>query len=89
MRLKVCSISYTGILIVDGMTYIHLLQWIEDEFLPYLDKWEESVMRRPGLTKTQQNNMLLSAETRLSLRMTCKFITSSIMIPLIVILHHF
>ena len=30
---------------------------MEDEFLPYLDQWEQSVMEREGFSKTQQNKM--------------------------------
>lgn len=48
------------------------LKWLEDEFLPYLDRWEESVKTRSGFTPAQKKKMLLSAETRLGLRMTAK-----------------
>jgi hypothetical protein len=46
------------------------LKWLEDEFLPYLDRWEESVKTRSGFTPAQKKKMLLSAETRPGLRMT-------------------
>ena len=45
-------------------------QWLEKDFLSYLDKWEESVSELPGLSRAQRNNMLLSPETRLGLRTT-------------------
>ena len=46
---------------------------MEEVFLPYLDKWEESVAAREGVfTEAQRLRMLLSVETRLGLRMTCK-----------------
>ena len=45
-------------------------QWLEVEFLGYLDRWERSVREQPGLSKTQQNKMLLSPETLLGLRTT-------------------
>ena len=49
------------------------IQWLEKEFLPYLDQWEKSVEARKEFTKTQKKQMLLSAETRLGLRMTGTF----------------
>ena len=49
-----------------------LIQWLEEDFLGYLDEWENSVKKRPGTyTKTQRNMMLLSSQTRLGLRITC------------------
>lgn len=47
-----------------------LFQWLEDVFLPYLESWESDVETRTGFTKTEQDRMLLSHETRLGLRMT-------------------
>ena len=49
-----------------------IVQWLEVEFLGYLDRWETSVRDRPGLSRAQQNNMLLSPETCLGLRTTGK-----------------
>lgn len=47
------------------------IQWLKDEFLPYLDDWEKSVQARKGkLSKTEKNLMMLSRETLLGLRMT-------------------
>lgn len=47
------------------------MQWLEDVFLPYLDKWEASIETLlTHLSKSQQQRMMLSAETRLGLRMT-------------------
>lgn len=48
------------------------MQWLEDVFIPYLDKWESSVQGRPdsSFSKSDKERMLLSAETRLGLRMT-------------------
>ena len=48
----------------------YYIQWLEEEFLPYLDQWEKSVEAREGFTKTQKKQMLLSSETHLGLRMT-------------------
>jgi hypothetical protein len=50
------------------------MQWLEDEFLPYLKEWECSVMNRPGFTPAQRKKMLLSEETLLGLRFVISFI---------------
>ena len=47
-------------------------QWLESDFLGYLADWKDSVMERPGFSKTEKNRMLLRAETRLGLQITCK-----------------
>ena len=39
-------------------------------FLKYLLDWEENASKREGFTKAQQNQMLLSKETREGIRMT-------------------
>ena len=49
---------------------ILLLQWLEEEILVYLTEWEESVEEREGYSKAAKLLMLLSAETRLGLRIT-------------------
>ena len=50
------------------------MQWIEEDFLGYLEDWEKSVKGRPGeFTKTERNKMLLSAETRHGLKITCEY----------------
>ena len=48
------------------------LQWLKDEFLPYLDKWEKDVQERTGFTPAEKKRMLISHETLLGLRMTSK-----------------
>ena len=55
------------------MSY-YVLQWPEEDFLPYMDEWEESVKKREGFTDAQKKRMLLSPQTILGLRMTgvCK-----------------
>ena len=49
------------------------MQWLKDEFLPYLDDWEKSVRKREGFTNAQKKRMLLSDQTILGLRMTGKY----------------
>ena len=46
------------------------MQWLENDFLGYLDEWEEDVKSREGFEKDEQNLMLLSSETMTGLRMT-------------------
>lgn len=47
------------------------LSWLEETFLPHLDKWESSVHARGDTySKSEKERMLLSAETRTGLRMT-------------------
>ena len=44
------------------------LTWLEKEFLPYLDQWEQSVLCRD--VEGDKGNMLLSNETLLGIRLT-------------------
>ena len=46
------------------------MQWLREEFLPYLERWEESVSKREGYSKVEEKMMLLSQETRNGLRIT-------------------
>ena len=56
--------------------YSILLQWLLNEFLVYLENWEQSVATRPDpspevkYTDGQRNRMMISPETRLGLKMT-------------------
>ena len=47
-----------------------LLQWLEEEFLGYLDEWEASVQQRPGFTRAEKKMMTLSGETLEGLKIT-------------------
>lgn len=51
-----------------------MFQFLESEFLPYLDEWEESVKKRAGnFTDSERKRMLLSNETLLGIRITSEF----------------
>ena len=52
---------------------IYSSQWLEEDFLGYLDAWESSVNSRPGYTKTEKGKMMLSPATRIGLRITCEY----------------
>ena len=52
------------------------MQWLKNEFLPYLDDWEKSVRKHEGVTNAQkekQKRMLLSDQTILGLQMSGKY----------------
>ena len=66
-RLKVSSYKCIIMILVYTLT---CMQWLAEEFLPYLDGWEASVQGRKGLSIAEWNKMMLSAETRLGLRFT-------------------
>lgn len=51
---------------------LEFLQWLQDSFLGYLSKWEESVNQREGVSKDEKNRMLLSQETWEGLIVTSK-----------------
>ena len=38
------------------------MQWLETDFLGYLDEWDKSVKSRPGFTLAEQKQMRLSDE---------------------------
>ena len=46
------------------------VQWLEKEFLGYLDEWKASVASRPGLKPAEQARMCLSRETLEGLHIT-------------------
>ena len=46
------------------------LQWLEEDFMMYLNNWEQSVKGRPGFKASEMKKMLLSSETRLGLSIT-------------------
>ena len=47
-----------------------LSQWLEKDFLGYLDEWEASVRVREGFTRADKTSMTLSKETLEGLRLT-------------------
>lgn len=46
------------------------IQWLETEFLGYLNEWDRSVNGRTGFTVAEQKRMRLSDETLEGLRVT-------------------
>ena len=45
-------------------------QWLETEFLRYLEEWESAVQNREGVTPAQRKSMLISVETLTGLKLT-------------------
>lgn len=46
------------------------IQWLETEFLGYLNEWDRSVNGRTGFTAAERKRMRLSDETLEGLRVT-------------------
>ena len=82
-RIKVHAVNYNN-----RNLLFALLQWLREGFLGFLDKWEKSVEEREGYTKKQKNNMLLSQETRLGLRLTGIYYTGQSCIFIRIIILH-
>ena len=52
------------------MNIIIVLQWLETEFIPYLEQWEKSVMEREGFSAKDKELMLLAREIRIGITIT-------------------
>ena len=50
--------------------------WLENDFLGFIDDWEGQILRIPGLTKSEQEKMCLSKETRFGLRCTVESVVA-------------
>ena len=57
------------------LSFYHSLQWLETEFIPYLEQWEKSVMEREGFSAKEKELMLLARETRLGITITGFYIS--------------
>ena len=47
-------------------------QWLEGNFLSYLNEWEKSVGDRDGYDDEEKEKMMIAEETRTGLRLTGK-----------------
>lgn len=61
------------------------VQWLEEEFIPYLNQWEDSVKKRTGYTAKAKLMMLLSQQTRLGITVTGKYVPFKTCLPLYVL----
>ena len=50
------------------------VQWLPEEFLPYLEQWRNSVQKRAGFSEKAKQMMLLAKETRDGITVTGKYI---------------
>ena len=55
------------------MNSVNFAQWLEKDFLGYLQKWEDMVKSRPGFSPSEKEKMLLTRETRVGIKITGKF----------------
>ena len=76
-RLKVCTLDSfvdTNVVSVYDNYYVayycSCVQFLEQEFLAYLDRWTTSVKRRAGYSDEERERMLLSQQTMKGLRIT-------------------
>lgn len=46
------------------------MQWLEEDFLSYLDEWERSVETRKELSASEKSKLTISRETLEGLRIT-------------------
>ena len=67
-RLKVLSSVYTIFAIY--FVFFLMLQWLTDEFIPYLKEWENSVKTRKGFNSKAKDMMVLARETRQGIEVT-------------------
>ena len=65
----ISDLLYVVMLIIVCLFYT---QWLEKDFLKYLDTWEESVKSREKFTAAQKKQMLLRTETLLGIRRSGK-----------------
>ena len=46
------------------------VQWLADEFIPYLKEWESSVGKRSGFSSQSKSMMVVAKETRNGIKIT-------------------
>ena len=52
----------------NGLITLNLLQWLENDFIGYLNKWEDSAKSRTGFSEGEKMMMTLSRETSEGIR---------------------
>ena len=62
-----------------------MFQWLEKDFLGYLDEWDRAVCEREGFTPDEKKRMTLSQETLEGLRMTGTLLFWTILFILILL----
>lgn len=71
-RFDVCVSCWYRIIpcLINHCIYTTTFQWLQNDFMGYLDNWEKAVKEREGFSDQEKKKMLLSAETLEGLRMT-------------------
>ena len=64
----VANLAY--ILLKHIILYVIQPQWLEEEFMPYLEQWESSVKKRKGFSDKEKMLMLITKETRAGIKVT-------------------
>jgi len=59
------------------------LQWLETEFIPYLEQWENTVKAQEDFSAKEKELMLLARETRIGITITGIHIRVYLKTPLI------
>ena len=54
-----------------------IFQWLETDFIKYLEQWETAVAEREGFTDAEKKTMLLSMETSTGLKLTGMWASTS------------
>ena len=58
------------ILVLYSTVMCYFMQWLEKDFINYLDEWEESANGREDLSESEKHKLCLSRETLEGLRFT-------------------
>ena len=58
----------------NGLITLNLLQWLENDFIGYLNKWEDSAKSRTGFSEGEKVMMTLSRETSEGIRIAGNYI---------------
>lgn len=67
-----CCIVVLKFLFFKLFLLLVLFQFLATEFLGYIEAWRDTVMARPGFSKTQRNKMFLTQQTYEGLKTTGK-----------------
>ena len=60
-----------------------IFQWLQEEFLPYFDKWQESVTARTGFEDPEKKMMMITQETLHGIKVNgnvCNFLCTYIIV---------
>lgn len=67
-----CTFSVWFGVCVHVYVILSCVQWLADEFIPYLKEWEGSVEKRSGFSPQSKAMMVIAKETRNGINITGK-----------------